>query len=160
MKTFTIIAMTLVLAACASYSGYGLRPGASTGDEVRRAMGPPAEEFSNPDGSRDLVYPHGPMGTQTFVVHLDARGVLKGLEQVLDDDHFFHIGPGLTRADVLRLIGPPGSTMEFPLQHQVAWEYRYIDTWGYQCEFSVTFDAKGAVVSKISRRLNQDRDRM
>ena len=155
MKTLVALALALVTGACASYSGYGLRPGIATADEVRRTMGPPAEEFSDPDGSRELVYPHGPMGTQTFIAYVDSRGLLTRIEQVLDDDHLQRIRPGFTAERVRRLIGPPGDTMELPRLHEVAWGYRYVDTWGYLCEFSVTFDAKGAVASTFSRRLER-----
>ena len=155
MKTLSILAAAFVLAACASYSGYGLRPGIATVDDVRRTMGPPAEEFSNPDGSRELVYPHGPMGTQTFIAYVDPRGLLSRIEQVLDDDHLQRVRPGLTAEQVRRMIGPPGDTTELPRLHEAAWGYRYVDTWGYLCEFSVTFNAKGAVVSTFSRRLER-----
>ncbi len=154
MKTLVVIALAVVAGACASYSGYGLRAGASTGAEVRQTMGAPAQEFSNSDGSRELIYPHGPMGTETFVAHLDAHGVLTGIEQVLDDDHLHRIETGATREQVLRRIGPPGTTMDFPRLHEIAWGYRYVDSWGYLCEFSVTFDAQGRVASTFSRRLD------
>ena len=156
----SLVILAFALAACASYGGYGLHPGVSTADDVRRTMGAPGAEYANSDGTRELVYPRGPLGTQTFIAHVDSRGILAGMDQVLDDDHFRHIQAGLTREDVLRRIGPPGGTMEFSRQHQVAWEYRYIDTWGYLCEYSVTFDARGIVVSTFSQRLGQDRDRM
>ena len=147
----------LLVAGCASYSGYGLRPGASTEAEVRSTMGAPAAEFSQSDGSRRLVYPRGPLGTRTFMADVGPDRRLSAVTQVLDDDTFHHIQPGLTRDDVLRMIGPPGQTMAFPRSGHVAWDYRYTDTWGYLAIFSVTFDRDGTVVSKITQRIERDR---
>jgi hypothetical protein len=148
---------TLVLAGCASYSGYGLRPGVSTEAEVRSVMGMPAAEFAEGDGSRRLVYPRGPLGTRTFMADVGADRRLTAVTQVLDDDTFYHIQPGLTREDVVRMIGPPGQTMAFPRSGHTAWDYRYTDTWGYLAIFSVTFDREGIVVSKITQRVERDR---
>jgi len=146
---------SLALAACASYSGYGLRPGVADENDVRRVMGRPAAELPERDGAKELIYPRGPLGTQTFIAHLDARGVLAGIDQVLDDDHFHEIHEGQTRDEVLRMIGPPGETMQFS-SGQYAWTYRFVDSWGYLSEFSVTFDRSGIVRSKIAIRIERD----
>ena len=71
------------------------------------------------------------------------------------DAIFSRISPGMTQADVQRLIGPPDDTMRFPLSRTVAWDYLYQDTWGYTAEFSVTFDESGRAVSKLSKRLDR-----
>jgi outer membrane protein assembly factor BamE (lipoprotein component of BamABCDE complex) len=162
MRILSLLALLLGLAAagCASYDGHSLRPGMSTEAEVRAVMGQPAAEFRDSDGTRRLVYPRGPLGTQTYVADVDANGVLAALRPVLSDDTFNRIQPGMTRDDILRMIGPPGETMAFPLSGQVAWDYRYVDTWGYPAIFSVAFDKNGVVVSKFTRRVERDRGRM
>ena len=159
MKTILSLAALGLLAACASYDGYTLRSGASTEAEVRSVMGAPAAEFAGTDGSKQLVYPRGPLGTQTFMADVGSNGILEGLRPVLNDDVFNRIRPGLTRDQVLRMIGPPGDTMYFPRQGHTAWDYRYRDTWGYLAIFSVTFDADGIVVSKITQRIERERGR-
>lgn len=149
----------LLAAACASYDGYSLRPGASTETEVRGVMGPPALELAAADGGRRLVYPRGPLGTQTFMADVGKDGVLKAVRQALTDDTFNAIVPGLTREDVLRRIGPPGDTMYFPRLDHTSWDYRYMDTWGYLAEFSVILNSSGVVVSKVKRRLQERQGR-
>jgi hypothetical protein len=146
-----------VLASCASYDGRGLRPGASTEAELRQVMGEPAMQFANPDGSRELAYPRGPLGSQTFMAHVSREGIVQAIEPVLSDGTFNAIQPGMTEDQVLRMIGPPRETMAFPRLGHVAWDYKYQDTWGYQAIFSVTFDRDGRVVSKISQRLERNR---
>lgn len=156
MKTLRPLALLLVLAACASYEGRGLRPGASTEADVRSVMGPPALEVAAPDGGKRLAYPRGPLGTQTFMADIGPDGRLEALRQVLNDDTFNGIRPGMTRDDVLRRLGPPGDTMHFSLTGNTAWVYRFKDTWGYLAELSVNFNPDWIVASKSTRRL-QDR---
>lgn len=149
--------LPLALAACAGYSGYGLRPGASTENDVLRSMGRPALELPDRGGGHELFYPRGPLGTQTFVAHVDSSGVLRGIDQVLDDDHFREIHEGQNRDDVLRRIGPPSDHMRFGSGNE-AWIWRFEDTWGYTSDFNVTFNPAGIVVAKIAIRLERDRD--
>jgi hypothetical protein len=159
-RLLPLLPLGLLAAACASYNGYTLRPGVSTEAEVRGVMGRPAVEFLDGDGTKHLTYPRGPLGTQTYVADVRADGVLAAVRPVLNDDTFNAIRPGMTRDEILRLIGPPGDAMSFALSGQDAWDYRYTDTWGYRAVFSVTFDRNGIVVSKFSRRLERDQGRM
>ena len=161
-RTPHIAAIALVaslLGGCASYSGAGLRPGDSTEADVVAVMGRPALAFDNADGSRRLAFPRGPLGTQTFMADLDRGGRLVAVTPVLNDDTFWRIQPGMKRGEVLRTIGPPGNSMAFPLSGNDAWDYRYMDTWGYLAIFSVTFDRSDTVVSKITQRIERDRSR-
>lgn len=154
MKSLLAPFIALLLAACASYSGYGLRPGASTEADVVKAMGKPALEFKT-DAGRDLIFPRGPLGTQTFIAHLDGRDTLIGIEPVLNEEHFYRIREGMTRDQVLRMIGPPGDTTNFgPRTGNVAYTYRFQDGWGYLSDFSVTFGPDGLVRSKIAIRID------
>jgi hypothetical protein len=155
MKPILSFALVLGLAACASYDGHTLRPGASSESEVRGLMGAPAVELADADGSRVLAYPHGPLGTTTYIARLGKDGMLQGLTQALTDDTFNRIRPGLTRDDILRMIGPPGETMFFSRLNEDSWGYRYRDMGGYTAVFSVNFDANGVVVSKFTRRIER-----
>ena len=154
MKTRLALAAAVLASACASYSGYGLRPGSSTADDVVRTMGKPAAEFDEPGGGRELFFPRGPLGTETFVAHVDAHGTLRGIEQVLDDDHFRAIHEGQTRDQVLRRIGPSGDSMRFN-NGTYAWIWRFKDTWGYLSDLNVTFDRNDIVVAKIAIRVER-----
>ncbi len=104
-----------------------------------------------------MAYPKGYYSNQTYMVRVGRDGMFQGIQQVLNEDHFYRIQPGQTRDDVLRLIGPPLETTDFPRLQQIAWDYRYQDTWGYNAIFSVMLDHDGQVVGKVSRRLERDR---
>ena len=146
------VLLVLAAAGCASYDGRTLASGAPESD-VKALMGPPAMEVPGRDGMTRLVYPKGPLGTQTFMADLGPDHRLVAVRNVLTDDVFDALHAGMTENDVLATIGPPGHTMAFSLSNTHAWEYRYLDAWGYLAEFSVTFDANGVMVSKLKRRI-------
>jgi hypothetical protein len=150
--SFTIV---LFAASCAAYDGAGLRTGASTEADVRSAMGMPALELRDPDGSRHYYYPRGPLGHQTFVADIGNDGVLREIRGVLSDGNFNRIRPGLTAAEILRLIGPPREKAHFERLGQTAWDYKFVDTWGYSSILSVMLDRDDVVVGKVTRRIER-----
>jgi hypothetical protein len=75
------------------------------------------------------------------------------------DGMFAQVRNGMTRDEVRAITGPPDNTMPFPATRTDSWGFYGWDTWGYYCEYSVTFGADGRVVSKFSRRLNDGPDR-
>jgi outer membrane protein assembly factor BamE (lipoprotein component of BamABCDE complex) len=88
-----------------------------------------------------------------------AGGGSLARDPALTDDRLAQIRYGMSRDEIRRLVGAPDETMTFPLSGTEAWDYLYQDTWGYLASFSVTFDAEGRVVGRISRRLNAGGDR-
>lgn len=135
--------LAVVLSACASYAGYGLRAGVSSEAEVRTQMGEPAMRWALPGGGGQLAYPRGPAGFHTWMVFIDAGGKLERLVNVLDQDYFARIQPGMTQAEVLQLLGPPQPqwTAYFAARDELVWEWRYCDSWGEAARFDVLFDA-------------------
>lgn len=152
MKRAIFSLLVLLAASCASQQ---MRPGMSEA-EVVQALGRPALELRDPDGSRHLAYPSGPFGLHTNMARIAPDGRLRGVEQVLDDGRFGAIQPGMTTDELLRHIGPPGERMRFDNLHQTAWDYRFRDTWGYIAILSVMVDDAGRVASRVTRRLERD----
>ena len=136
------LALAGLLAGCAfaPYSPGGVPPGA-TRAEVERIMGPPTGTYTMPDGHVRLEYNHMPFGKQTYMVDLDAGGRLAHWENVLDEDHFAAIQPGMRAPDVLRLIGPPSYTSHYFLpKPATTWLYRF-QTIQRCILFEISFDA-------------------
>ena len=148
-----LIALIFLAAGCAGPESFVGRGEA----DLRVAMGPPLAEFRNPDGSRTLAYSYGQFSGQTYLAEVDGAGSVRGVRQVLVEENFARIQPGMTRDEVLRLIGPPVDFMAFPRRAEISWEYRFIDTWGYRALFYVNLDERGIVVSKLTRRIENDR---
>ena len=155
MRSALSAALGVVLAACASYAGYGLQPGTSTEDDVRRVMGAPALVFDTRDGGRELIYPRGPMGNETYIAFVAQGGSLEAIRQVLNDGTFDALPLGLSEEDVLRRLGPPRDGMSYSMSRTHSWDWKYQDAWGYPALFSVTFDAQGRVVSKFKERIER-----
>jgi hypothetical protein len=155
IRILAALGAMMVAAAC---SMFGVKPGASEA-EARRAYGTPALEFPGPDGSRQLVFTTGPLGTQTFMVYVSRDGTVQRVDQALTDEIFYRIQTGTTTgADVRRLIGPPHRVVRFDNLRQDAWDYRYRDSWGYLANFSVMVDDRGVVAGKVTVRIESGRD--
>jgi len=154
LRIFTLL-FVAALAGCAGYGGAGLVPGQASADDVLRTMGVPAMQWTSADGSRQFAYPRGPMGVHTHMVFIGADGRLERIDNVLDEDDFARIRPGMTQDEVQRVIGPPwpGWTVYFKARDELVWEWRYCDAWAQYARFDVLFDATaGTVRSTLSQR--------
>jgi hypothetical protein len=151
-----LVVGVLSLAGCASYNGRSLQPGVSSLPDVLATMGEPAMLWSNPDGSKQLAYPRGPLGTQTFMAHLGADQKLQRIDKVLEMDVFARIRPGMSKDEVLRLIGPPQpqATQYFRARDELAWSWLFCDSWNSEAFLDVLFDASSATVRSTGQRSN------
>jgi len=140
--------MALLLAGCAAYEGRGLRPGESRAEEVLAVMGTPAMSWQDADGSRQLAYPRGPAGFHTYMVRLAADGRMISVENVLDLPHLAAVKPGLDKAAVLRLLGPPDAAMTayYRERDELAWDWRFIEGFSEPMRMIVLFDATAGTV--------------
>ena len=140
LAAFALAAALLAGCALRPYSPTGV-PARASRDEVLHLMGPPTAVYTMPDGHERLEYNRMPAGKHTFMLDLDATGHLAHWENVLDENHFAGILPGMTRPDVLRLIGPPTFTSHYFLPRKgITWLYRF-DTIQRCILFEVDFDA-------------------
>ncbi len=111
-------------------------------------MGPPALRWQDADGSVQLAYPRGPAGFDTYMVRLGPDGRLQSIANVLDERRFARIRAGLTKDEVLRLIGPPDAsrTAYFEARDELAWDWRFRDVFHDAARFIVLFDASAGIV--------------
>ncbi len=146
----------LLVAACAGYGGSDLAPGVSTLPEVRASMGEPAMAWQNPDGSRQLAYPRGPAGTQSFMVYLGPDGRLQRIEKLLDGSQFHRIQPGMSKDEVLRILGPSGApyTQFYARRNELAWSWLFCNSHNAQEFFDVMFDDATGIVRATGRHPN------
>ena len=142
MRKCFLVLFCLLLSGCASYSGSGLKPGIASEADVLQTMGAPSLRWDLPDGGRQLAYPRGPAGFETFMVFIDGGGKLLRITEVLNTESFARIREGMTQAEVLQLIGPPQPqwTAYFKARDELVWEWRYCDYGGQLAFFDVLFD--------------------
>ena len=143
-----VVTLGLLLAACASYDGRGLRPGESRIEHVEGLMGAPALRWTDSDGGQQLAYPRGPAGFHTYMVRIGADGRLNSIENVLDLPHLARVRPGMTKEQVLRTLGPPDErfTMYFPARDEMAWDWRFMEGFLQPMRMIVLFDATAGTV--------------
>lgn len=153
MKRWIIIFSALLLNACGAYLGYGLKPGKDSLEKVVHALGQPAMRWQNADGSEQLAFPRGPMGLHTYMVTIGTDGKLRQIGNVLDEKNFARIRPGMSKEEVLRILGPSYQnwTVYFERRDELVWEWRYCNAWNEAARFNVLFDnTKGTVRSTLS----------
>jgi hypothetical protein len=122
-----------------------LKPGVSTATEVRSTLGNPTFEWKAPDGSYTWEFARGPEGMVTYMIDLGPDNVLRAIRQVLTEEYFAQIQPGMTRDAVRKLIGRPGQTMPFSnLQEDVS-SWRFEQSHGNPWFFNVHFVPDGTV---------------
>lgn len=154
MKPWIALLASMLLAACASYSGSGLKPGEARLEDVQSLMGPPAMRWQETDGSVQLAYPRGPLGYHTFMVELRPDGRLQRIANVLEDEGFAQIHAGLTKDQVLHVLGPPDYSLSvyFKARDELVWDWRFCSVFGTPARFQVLFDGtSGRVRSAISQ---------
>jgi hypothetical protein len=152
------LALGALLGGCASFSGYDLVPGKSTGAEAEARMGPPSQRLTLANGDTALYFSRLPYGRAVFVVTLGGDGVMKSIEQRMARPTFAKVVAGSsTRKDVSELLGPPGARGRFERQQREWWEYRYAEALDYRVVW-IQFSNDG-VVREVLDMLDPDEER-
>lgn len=135
-----------LVSGCASFNGYGLKPGSSTAAEVEALMGAPAEKIATADGDSVWYYPRQPTGLQTFAVRIGPDGVMRGIEQRLTEQNLKRLVPGVTTMKEAReLLGPPWRSARNFLDDRDCWDYRMYNAVQAEFKLSVQFSDDGLV---------------
>ena len=134
---FCLVA-AVVAAGCASIGPGALKPGASA-DDIRAQMGAPRASYALPNGGQRLEFRGS--GANTFMLDVDASGKLVNWVQVLNENNFRNIGPGMSTEQVLMTLGRPDDTSRVGRQGAEVWSYHFQNT---QCLwFQVAFGPDG-----------------
>jgi hypothetical protein len=150
MKKYVMAGLlaALVLAGCASPNPAGLKPGASV-DEIRTQMGTPRATYALSNGGTRLEFRGS--GARTYMVDVDASGRLVSWVQVLNENNFGNIEAGMTREEVLKILGQPDDVSNVGRQRDEIWSYHFQNT---QCQwFQVSFGSDGRTARGGARAL-------
>ncbi|CAN5890441.1 hypothetical protein BH11PSE8_BH11PSE8_16610 [soil metagenome] len=141
------MSLAVMVAGCDKQKIDQLEEGVATEADVRAKFGEPAAVYNEEGGARTFEYPRQPAGQTNYMITIGADGKMSALRQVLKPANFAQIAPGLDKAQVRRLLGPPAKTQSFALKPQEdVWDWRFAD--GTEGKvFSVTFDKDGRVLS-------------
>jgi hypothetical protein len=118
---------TLLPLVLAAFAGACAGPAFRTGQieaEVLSHAGQPTGRYSMPGGGQRLEYATGPMGRHTWMVDLDAQGRVLRWSQVLNEATFQQVTDGMSREELLRLIGRPAQRVPERMNRET-WYWRY-----------------------------------
>ncbi len=131
------LAGALFISGCTAYAPNQGYVGLSR-DETIRALGKPDPAPVDLQTAQRLDFPRGLFGKHTYTVYFDEQGKATGFRQLLTEENFEKISPGMDSADVINLIGISKDTFLLGRDRGYVWSYRY-DTplcrW-FQIEFS------------------------
>ena len=143
-----------LLPACDAVNLPQIQPGVTTASEVLARMGEPGYRHWNDDGTATWEYSRQPAGVHCYMVSFDRQQVVARLEQVLADDYFARVRPGMSKDEIRRLLGAPGSRTVFDNLGEEIWEWRIASILpGEENFFMVHFDRGHGAVKKSSRRV-------
>ena len=125
MLRFSALSLICVslLSACSGYAPpanvYGL-----TQAQLVAEMGQPDKQRQLTSGTR-LEFPRGPMGHHTWFVDLGPDGRVIKTEQVLTEENFARITPGLSQQEVRDMLGRASHVQGLGRSRGEVWSYRY-----------------------------------
>jgi hypothetical protein len=120
----TAVIACIALVGCAGWAPAALPPGSSI-ESARSGVIKPGAEYPLPGGGTRLEFAQGSFGKQTFMLDFDAAGRLVSTQQVLTEQNFATVAPGLSAADLREKLGRPAQVFSVPWQKQHVWNYRY-----------------------------------
>ena len=122
------IKLLVLLASIAVSSCAGYAPSRTSIGQDRAtllaSMGQP-ERIQAVNGMDVLHYPRGPSGSQTYFVYIDDNGRVAKWEQVLTEERFDTIRPGMTSEQVIGILGITKITHGLARNRGYVWHYRY-----------------------------------
>jgi hypothetical protein len=147
---FVYIAVSLT--ACASHNPNASLVGQHI-ESVIKTLGKPDREFAF-KANKVLHFPRGPSGSHTFFVYLDKDSRVVSWEQVLTEERFDQIHPGMTQEQVVDLIGASSITHGLARGRGYVWHYRYFN---YQCKSFIIEFTPDAIVRSADYRTRSGR---
>ncbi|KAB2928310.1 MAG: outer membrane protein assembly factor BamE [Dechloromonas sp.] len=152
--TLATAVASALLPACDVFNLPQIRPGVTTAAEVLERMGEPGYRHGNDDGTVTWEYSRQPAGVHCYMISFDRQLVVSRLEQVLAPDYYRRVHPGMSRNEIRRLLGAPGSRMVFDNLWEEIWEWRIAGTIPTEeTYFMVHFDTTHGAVVKSSQRI-------
>jgi hypothetical protein len=138
----------LLTAGCASFTS--ITPG-TPAEQVQARFGAPADVWKTPDGSEVWDYPRGPLGTETYMITFGPNREVRDVRQVLTDQNISTLKPGMTRDEVRRLLGKPGSINVTESRNEEIWYWRYLEWQIRKMEVYVQFNLSSGELTKVTR---------
>jgi outer membrane protein assembly factor BamE (lipoprotein component of BamABCDE complex) len=133
------LVVAMLVAACDPQRVEKLEEGVATEAQVRQQFGEPANIVLLPDGSRAFEYPRQPEGWTNYLITIGPDGKMSALRQLLNEDNFARLEPGLSGMQVRQMLGRPALQQHFDLKNEDVLSWRFKQHGQESKLFSATF---------------------
>jgi hypothetical protein len=147
------LAIAVALAGCQNFAA--IAPGTPS-REVAQRFGPANLIARDADGSELWEYPRTPSGFQRFLVDVDAKGTVRSVHQVLEEEYVSKVRIGMSHDEVRRILGTPYQIVTFAGRNDEVWTWPYEDT-SADMLFHVHFDRSTGMVKTAEKFVDLDR---
>ena len=121
----TVLTAAGMAVACDLQNIAELEPGVSTEADVREKFGAPEAVWDGADGMQIYEYNRQPEGVVNYMISIGADGVLVKVSQVLTEENFARVTPGMAMEEVRRLLGKPRKSQNFALSGETTQDWRF-----------------------------------
>ncbi|MDE2368191.1 MAG: outer membrane protein assembly factor BamE [Burkholderiales bacterium] len=136
-----------LLAGCDPQRVDKLEEGVATEAQVRQQFGNPDQIDVESDGTRVLSYPRQPQGWTNYEIRIGPDGKMSSLRQLLNEDNFARVKPGMPSMEVRRMLGKPAQTQHYDFKDETVIDWRFKQRGQESKLFSVTFGPDAKVIS-------------
>jgi len=156
-----LCAVPVLLGACAPApmkARHTLKAGESTLADVQKALGKADAIWTRPDGHQIHSYPRGPEGPDTWMLEIGPDGRYLGMTNALSAKNLARVQPGMSREELLRMLGRPGAEQALRRAGEVVltWRVRTADGANTTEMFNVHLGPDGRV-RRTSRSADPER---
>ena len=158
-----LLSLILGLAGCDKQRIAELEEGVATEADVRARFGEPEKIWDARDmaslpmpgeagqpGARTLEYNRQPAGQVNYMISIGADGRMTALRQVLTQQNFAKVLPGMPMETVRKMLGKPMKIAPYALKREMHYDWRYLSPPSTAMIFTVVFDADLRVMSTAS----------
>jgi hypothetical protein len=133
-----IFAALLAITGCDQQAIVELEPGVATEADVRSKFGEPEKVWDGDNGIRIFEYNRQPAGHINYMINIGADGKMLSIRQVLTQQNFAKVQPGMMMEDVRKLLGKPMRVVPYELKRETYYNWRY---WDKPTNSSMVFSA-------------------
>lgn len=156
LTTASAALASTLLPACDGFNLQEIKPGLTTQVEVRARMGEPSRIHWDDDGRAIWEYNRQPNGVHCYMIGFNRDQIVDRIEQVLNEQNYGRVRSGMSKDEILRLLGGPGKKQVFRNLGEEIWEWR-IEGMPPMEEtyFMVHFSLSDGSVKTTSRRVER-----
>lgn len=140
-----LVGALLGMVGCDAQRIEKLEEGVSTEADVRKQFGTPHAVAAQSDGSKIIEYTRQPEGGTNYRITIGADGKMSSLKQLLTPANVARVQPGMSKLEVMDLLGQVAKSQAYELKGEEDWNWRFFDNkeprW-----LTVTFNREGQVL--------------